>query len=386
MDPVEYAKPADIEPRIHCWFLSPTYKLSREWERNFRKIWPYALDYQKSERQYLLPNDMLVEFQTAEDPDRLVGSGLDLLITTEMHLFTPEVWQQVLPSLVSPYRYGMQLGTAVPWPNPQMEEWKALADAGADDIWYYTGASAENPHIDRARLTREIERCPHFLRGPLYLGQWPKSTGTVFRHLNRLCSIPDPFTTEDGPIFLRPWGHGPVYEGLDPARLHDFMVYTAFEWREGRLWQVAYDRFNKQDWREQYNRVEAAAGRYPTRIGRIDATPGSLGDPVEAELRARGVSFDPCDFGREKDRLVRQAQSFVDHDKIRCFDLPQIKKEFRDYQAELTPTGRVSYHAPKGEGYFDDIVSSICLAIDACVNSPEPPSDDLVRQLSRMVS
>lgn len=390
-DPIRYPKPEFIIPRIHGWFLSPTYKLSREWERNFRAIWPGDFEYSKTERTYTIPSltgepDMLIEFQTAEEPDRLVGSGLDFLAATEMHLFEPAVWEQVLPSLVSPYRYGLLMGTAVPWPNPKMEELKSLADAGADDIWYYTGASHENPHIDRKKLATEISRCPEFLKGPLYLGKWPKATGTIFRHIDRTCSIPDPFETADGPVFLNSWTRGVTYEGLDPARLHDFMVYVAFEWRDGRLWQLAYDRFNKQDWKDQYDRINSAAGRYRNRVGRIDATPGSMGDPVEAELRDRGIPFDPVDFGREKPRLVRQLQSFLDHDKLRCFDLPMIKKEFREYQGRLGPTGRISYGAPQGEGFFDDIVSAIMLAIDAVIHSPAPPSDALISELHRMVA
>lgn len=329
---------------------------------------------------------MLIEFQTAQEPDRLVGSGLDFLAATEMHLLEPAVWEQVLPSLVSPYRYGLLMGTAVPWPNPKMEELKSLADGGADDIWYYTGASHENPHIDRKKLAREISRCPEFLKGPLYLGQWPKATGTIFRHIDRTCSIPDPFETADGPVFLNSWTRDVTYEGLDPARLHDFMVYVAFEWRDGKLWQLAYDRFNKQDWKDQYDRVSSAASRYRNRVGRIDATPGSMGDPVEAELRDRGIPFDPVDFGREKPRLVRQMQSFLDHDKLRCFDLPMIKKELREYQGRLGPTGRISYGAPQGEGFFDDIVSAIMLAIDAVIHSPTPPSDALISELHRMVA
>jgi len=54
----------------------------------------------------------------------------------------------------------------------------------------------------------------------------------------------------------------------------DDMVYVAFEWRDGRLWQLAYDRFNKQDWKDQYDRIgnaaDRCAGKIRARAGRND--------------------------------------------------------------------------------------------------------------------
>ena len=376
MDDVEFAKPAHIIPRIHVWFLSPIYSLSRDWERRFRRVWPHSFEYNKSERIYQLPNDMLVEFKTGERPDSLVSAGLDLLPSTEMQAMQAEAWEQVEPTLVSPWRYGLRIGTGIPWPNPKMEQIKNYADNGAEDMFYLTRPSADNPHIDRVRLQREIDRTPHFLQGPMYLGQWPSSEGAVFRKLDVACQIPPP--SPDFPMYS-PASTWTVYAGLDPARLMDFMVLAILEKRkDGRAHMIALDRFNKEDWQLQVERVGALLGRYRSFAGKLDGT--GIGDPVLSMFDQMGLDFEPVNFLTDKDRLIRQLVLAFDHDKIRVFNHELVRDELRLYRATKTASGRISYSAPSG--LHDDIVCAIALAYDAVLHGATALTPEQKRQIT----
>lgn len=369
-DWMEVWKPENIVPRIHSWFLSPNYKLARDWARNFSKIWPYSIGHQKSERVFELPNDTLLEFQTADDPELLVSVGLDSLTITEAQLIPDDAITQLRPTLISPWRFGLFKFTGIPWPVPWQEEFVSRADSGDPDFWYSMEPSAANPHINLVELQKEIDRCPEFLRDPLYLGKRPKNQGAVFRYKDSTF-----FHTiaRDYPVYGARKHSGLVFDGLDLARLQDFMVYTAFELRDdGRLWQIAQDRFNKQDWELQYERVVASSRNYRHRIGHGDIT--GLGDPCLARLSELDCEFRGVNFTSEKKRLVRQLSIFLDQDRLRLFDREDTKTELRQYAGKLLPQGGVSYGAPAGG--HDDIVTSIALAVDAYCADHAPMSDE----------
>lgn len=354
-------KPGHIIPRIHAWFLSPTYSLSRDWERRFQRIWPYGMRQLKSERSYYLPGDILLEFKSADNPERLVSVGLDLLCVTEAQLISSDAMMQLAPTLISPERFGKLLATGVPMPVPWMEDFKRAADDGDPRRWYYTGPSSENPYIDMAELEAEIGNCPPHERDSLYLGKWPSSEGAVFRGLARALSIASP--VGDFPMRSKPETRGPFFDGLDPARLTDYMVYTSFERRaDGRLHQVAFDRFHQQDWNLQVARTANNCGQYAYRSGCMDVT--GLGDVVSTMLSNQRTSFVPVTFTpATKQALVTELSLALDNDEIRLFNHPLIRDEFRRFTYSVSKTGNYSYSAPAG--YHDDIICSVALAVAA---------------------
>jgi hypothetical protein len=335
----------------------------------------------KSERSYFLPGDILLEFKSADDPERLVSVGLDLLCITEAQLIGADAIMQVSPTLISPERFGRFLATGVPAANPWMEDFKRDADDGSTRRWYYTGPSAENPFIDVAELNAEIQACPPHERDGLYLGKWPSSEGSVFRGLARAVSLAAP--VGEFPLRGKPETRGPIYDGLDPARLTDYMAYTAFERRaDGRLYQIAFDHFNRQDWNLQISRTANNCGQYPYRSGCMDVT--GLGDVVNAMLNNTRTHFTPVTFTpANKQALVTELATALDNDEIRLFDHPLIRDELRRFTYRVGPTGNYSYSAP--DGYHDDIVCSIALAVSA--SRKQRPMDAATRaHVTRSVS
>lgn len=333
----------------------------------------------KSQHKYDLGHDTILEFRSEGDhPERLVSVGLDLLVMTECHLISDAAINELRPTLISPDRFGFVLATGIPSPVPWMEDWKHRADSGDDRYWYYTGATAENPYINADDLAAEIESTPEYLRGPLYLGQWPSAEGSVFRHIQSACSID---ASSECPIFHDYTG-GPIFDGLDLARQTDFMVYAALEQMpDGTLKQVGFDRFNRNDWSVQVDRVAGHTRRYHNRSGTFDAT--GIGDVVGELLDDAGADFDSFVIGANKAQLVACLSSALDSGKLKLFNHRVILDELRRYTYKLTPDGNYKYSAPSG--HHDDVVISLALACWSATHGVTNSVEDITR-MARLFS
>jgi hypothetical protein len=353
-----------LVPRVHAWFVGPDYPRSRDWERRFIRTWPYDFQHNKAERILYLPNDTVLEFKSADNPDSLVGVGLDLLVTTECHQIPDPAYRSSLrPTLDSPGRYGVGLYTGLPGTMGWIEDFKRAADDGNQSFFYINEPSWQNPHISRESLEAAHAELPQSVWDREYGAVWPKGEGSVFRRILETCCIP----VEGEPPYFAEYEGGPVFDGLDLARKEDWMVYWAFELKkDGVLRQVAFDRFNREDWRLQIERVAAHAKRYWNRSGYFDAT--GIGDAVAPLLDDAGVDFDPYTFSNpSKSQLVSALSAAMDHGRCQFFNLPVIRDEFRRFSYTLTKQGNYVYSAP--EGHHDDCVFGAALAIWAAQSS-----------------
>jgi hypothetical protein len=372
---------ATLVPRVHAWFVGPDYPRSRDWERRFIRTWPYEYQHNKAERILYLPNDTVLEFKSADNPDSLVGVGLDLLVLTECHQITDPAYRSSLrPTLDSPGRYGIGLYTGLPGTMGWIEDFKRTADEGNPAFYYLNRPSWENPHISPQSLTDAQAELPASVWEREYGAVWPSTEGAVFRRIPEVCSIG---TTGEAPIYAQPTG-GPIFDGLDPARLTDFMAYCALELRpDGKLWQVGFDRYNRQDWDVQIPRAAAMARRFPKRTGYIDST--GIGDVVLPQLRRHGAPFREYPFTTaSKAELVNALSLAMDRDELRLFNLPVIRDELRRFQYKLGSTGNYSYAAP--EGHHDDCVFAIALAVYAAKTAPRAMSSQQLANIKRVFS
>jgi hypothetical protein len=318
-----------------------------------------------------LPNDTLLEFKSADDPSKLVSVGLDLLVLTECHLITDAAYRESLrPTLDSPGRYGVGLYTGLPTTMPWIEDFKRLADEGDPNYFYVNEPSWANPHLNIESLEQAKRELPKRVFDHQYGAVWPTSEGAVFRRINDSCVIE--CATETPPIMNAT--NGQVFDGLDPARLEDWMAYVALERRaDGKLWQVGFDRYNRVDWNLQLQRVASIASRFPNRAGFCDST--GIGDVVIPMLRNQRTSFSDYKFTTEsKEQLVNELAAALDADKLRLFNHPIIKDELRRFTYTLRSSGSYSYGAP--EGHHDDVVFALALAVWAARHVHMPMDDE----------
>ena len=339
-------------------------------------------EHNRAERILRLPGDCVLEFKSADDPDRLVSVGLDMLVLTECQQIPDTAFRESLrPTLDSPDRYGICLATGLPAPVEWMEDWKRLADSGDPDYWYINEPSWMNPHIAREKLEAAYRELPLHVWEHQYGASWPTTDGTVFRRIEDVCVLEPPGSF--GPPIVSAVAPGTqVFDGLDPARIVDFMAYCALaRGVDGRLHQVGFDHFNKVDWSLQLARVKTVAGRFRNRHGFCDST--GIGDVVIPMLDRAGCRFSEYKFTSDaKQQIVNNLASMFDNDELRLFNLPLIRDELRRFRYTTRGDG-YKYSAP--EGHHDDIVFALALAAWAAKHDA-PASADARAYIERLAA
>lgn len=105
-------------PGSWIWILGPNMDLA---EKEFRVVWELAIRRdmlpaeRKSERELFIrfKNGSFVECRTEENPDQLIGEGLDLIVLAEAARLKPRTWHQYIrPSLAD--RHGKAIFTSTP--------------------------------------------------------------------------------------------------------------------------------------------------------------------------------------------------------------------------------------------------------------------------------
>lgn len=107
-----------VIPGSYVWIVGPTMDLA---EKEFRTVWKYAIDQgyiparRKSERELFIQfeNGSTIECRSEENPDQLIGEGLDLVILAEAARLKERTWHQYIrPALAD--RQGRALFSSTP--------------------------------------------------------------------------------------------------------------------------------------------------------------------------------------------------------------------------------------------------------------------------------
>ena len=75
----------EMFPDVLSWFVAQTYKMAWQLWREFKTYFPreWVVNYWETNKTIETVNDGFIEIHSADDPDSLVGVGLDMLIITE---------------------------------------------------------------------------------------------------------------------------------------------------------------------------------------------------------------------------------------------------------------------------------------------------------------
>ena len=153
--------------------------------------------------------------------------------------------------------------------------------------------------------------------------------------------------------------------GVDLGRHHDATVITVLDVTTRRV--VAWQRLTENHWALQKLAIAALTTRYNNALIVIDAT--GVGDPITEDLAAQEFNVLPFKFSANKSSNTKKG--LVDALRVaigqRLLTIPKeltlLIDELRDFQVSVTPAGVVQYSCPEGEGYFDDAVISLALAV-----------------------
>ena len=344
------------------WVVSPTYPLSLvDWDTATEMMGPLVLQQNAQDHWFVVSiahkdrgmhRTAKIEFKTAEREDRgLRGRGLSGLLVDEASMVGRKAWELGLrPALAD------KLGRAIFISTPRgigglFYDLYRLGQ-GVDPQWkswrFPSNASPYFPPEEWAYLEANT---PHSTWRQEYLAEFVEGEGAVFHGLTNIRE-------------LAPKEYDPAVRwviGVDLAKSVDWTVLYAIN-DYGEPGEIV--RMKNIEWPVQEEAIHRLSGRYGNAVCVVDSS--GIGDPIEANLRKRGVPVKGVKTGStvRKEELIQGLSIAIEQGWIRL--PPQVThrwlwSELESYQQEITEHGNVSYHAP--EGMHDDGVIALSLAV-----------------------
>lgn len=341
-----------LTPLVHAWIIAPTYKLAKQDWRELKRYMPAELVVKTNESDMVLslPDDVLIECRSADNPQSLVSVGLDVVLITEAGIIPDLAWEQsIQPLLVSPGRAGLAIINGTPKGTGTWSH--ALYLAGQDpleeDIASWNFSSYESPYADPADLDRLRKTMPQRWFEQEILAVFLEGGGGVFRGVDACATA----------AYLPPVKGHTYASGVDLARSMDFTVLTVIDAETRAV--VDWQRYTDIAWPLNKKRIKQQAWRYNDAACLVDAT--SMQSNLVEDLRDAGVNAEPFVFTHaSKTQLIEALQVAIEQQYIAIPNEPQLLTELKAFTYTKTPAGHVRMEAPTGVN--DDCVISLALA------------------------
>lgn len=335
------------------WVVAPTYDLSR---RVFdaivavvtRHLSHRIVALREHEHRLLIRNMgggvSEMRCKSAESPVSLLGEGLDWVILDEASRLKHEIWSSYISQRLIDKR-----GWALLISTPRGKGWfydMWRRGQGKDaDYQSWNAPSWSNPLLDAGVIEAERARLPDLVFAQEYAAQFIENAGSVFRYVREAATG----------VFEAPREGQTYFGGLDLAKTEDFTVLVIMN-REYRV--VFVERFQRQDWGIQIERVRATLERYNRASVLVDST--GKGEPVLEALLAKGCNADPYLFSaRSKNDLVTNLSMLLEQRKVelpRVEVMPEMIEELEDFQYTISDSGNVKTGA-SGSRHDDCVIA-----------------------------
>jgi hypothetical protein len=332
------------------WWVSPTYKVVRRAYREaLKQIPPNILSKPAppatADGRLLLhfKSGSIMEFYSAENPDAMVGEGVNYVVVDEAALIKEAIWTQVLRPTLMDTEGGAFLISTPRGQNWFKENWERGQDTDAANFKSWHFATSDNPFIKPSEIEEMRKTMPASMYEQEVLAQFVSNSAAVFR-------IPEMGIKYE---LEEPKGH--VVLGIDLAKSRDFTVLTAVN-SETRL-PCYHDRFTAVSWTDQ-RQIIADAVVYLEELGcsvtiMIDST--GVGDVFVENLEEDGFDVNGIVFTNKwKEQAVKLLGAEIEQGK--AFILEEQRHEFDSYNYTITAAGKFTYSAPTGR--HDDEVSA----------------------------
>jgi hypothetical protein len=345
---------ASCVPFQRFWVVAPTYSLT---EKAFREIYKNFLMYMpnwiekasESELKIKLKNQTIIECKSADNPESLLGEGLNGMIIDEAARIKDDVWQQYLrPTLSDKQGWMMAIST------PQGMNWfyrgfqDGVQKINNTESWNFT--TADNPYIVPEEIALAKATLPERVFEQEYMGRFLGNVGGVFRNIRECISG----VLEDYKSPRR------YVIGVDLAKYQDFTVIIVVCLNTMQV--VYFDRFNQIDWSLQEKRIINVWQRYGNAMIVVDAT--GVGDRVYEELAKTIPNVIGYQIkGSNKNDLIDNLAMMIENKQIFYPEIPELLNELNIYEYEVTRAGNTKLSAPIG--YHDDCVIALALAAHA---------------------
>lgn len=356
-------------PDTLVWWVAPYHSVAQlGWRRFKENIPPVTIASQdRREARIDMINGSQIWFKSADNPDGLVGEGIDLLIMDEAARVSQKTWEETLyPNLDDPSRMGHMAAVSTPkGHNWFYTEWlKGINGVDNREGWgqqltklpitnepvhdVIGGWPSWNSDYFRLQNLQEALGLPQLVFMQEYAARFLSDLGSVFQDItkavHRSRSFEEPRTGEQ------------YYMGVDLGKVNDYTVLTIID-SSGHV--VHWDRFKTLNWPAQVKRIVDTADHYNEATILIDST--GLGDPVYdfIRLRYRHVQAFKITNPRKRD-LIDNLAIAISSNRISYPHIQELMEELQLFGVEQTSSGNIRYQAPRG--FHDDCVISLALA------------------------
>ncbi len=362
----EQDRGADLVPRVYGWIVAPTYRMARQNWREIKKFFPkrwMAKDPYESDQVIETVGDGIIEVRSADDPESLVGVGLDIVLITEAARIKnlEQVWANIETRLMSPGRGingtgGIGLLNSTPrgmnyWYKMWTWGQKNLPEYDKDwESWSFP--SFDNPYLgekDHKFFERMRKRYPDRIYRQEVLAEFLPEGNSVFptadREMNFYIGDHQPQPGETYVI------------GYDPARVTDFSG-VAIRNSQGECVKIL--QWTGKPFTAQTDEIAVLSRMYNYAHVVIDKT--GLGEALPEALVQRGISVEPIHFTHQmKEALVNNLAMLIEQESIKYPKHDALVAELKDYEYKTTKTGITRYGNATSTGN-DDLVTALMLA------------------------
>jgi len=331
-----------------AWWVSPSYKTSEVGWRPLRRIGhKIGAEVRKVDRQINLANGGSVTVRSADNPESLVGEGLDFVVMDECSLTKEQAWFESLrPALSDRQGRALFIGT----PKGRNWFWRLWqrGQQGEEGWASWQFPTASNPYIPAKEIAAAKRDLPERLFLQEYMAEFLEDAGTVFRRVMAAATATEQHNAVEGHEYVM---------GVDWGKLADFTVLVVLDATTNEV--VYMDRFNQIDYQVQLGRLETAFIKFEP--VQIIAESNAMGEPLIEQLWYQGYPVQAFQTtNASKADMVNALSLAFEKGEIQIPNDPVLIGELQAFEANRLPSGMIRYAAP--EGMHDDTVMALGLA------------------------
>lgn len=296
-----------------------------------------------------LKNGSIIQLIGADKFDKSgVGTNPIGVVFSEFPVTRQEIWDFVRPILKVNGGWAIFNGT----PRGQNHAYHTLELAKENEAWFWQVLTVDDTGILTPEDIEDERRegMSQAMIDQEYFCKFIENATNFFQRVDNNCVL----------IEKEPNAQHYYQMGVDLAKYADYTEISVFDLNTFE--QVFLERFNRQEWSYQKARIEAVYLRYGSPVGYVDATHGSVGDPIVDDLHTRGVMLEGFGFTETSRRdLLTNLQIILEQDRAKFLNDPVLKAQLGYFQYVLGGKGKLRIQVP--ENLHDDAVFATALSV-----------------------
>jgi hypothetical protein len=376
----------DVNPPVLWWIVAPSMRYARQNWRDLKKLLPADLVTNISLADLTIEtvNGGIIEVHSADDPESLVGVGLDIVTVTEAARIKELdiVWANLRQRLDSPGRGpngtgGIAIMNGSPKGITHFSKLLKMGEKGSStyspEYETFRFTTWDNPYMavkrykvigkdwlgnditfeDSIRMSMTDERYRQD-----YLAEEIASVNAVFPNYQKVLVSPPTRNKEEVDKFWEEWEKVEPFEiytiGYDPASKGDGKPCVI---RNSKGKVVKIDLMTRLGWDAQWDKLAMYSRLYNGATVNFGQT--GLGETIGSQLTKRGIPNVPInEQGSNKAKLVEDFAVIVEQGWCQIPYSREVENQLKDY-ISINREGRSTQYRNATDSGHDDIVSAL---------------------------